>query len=71
MLYEVITRGEHQTLQDPEFLMQQLSWREELAELREAADPEAAISAFASRVQHEQERQLAQLHRLLDAGDYA
>jgi len=64
-------RGEQRTLQDPEFLMQQLSWREELAELREAADPETAIGAFASRVQQEQARQLAQLHQLLDAANYA
>ena len=39
MLQGLDIRGEQQTLQDPEFLMQQLSWREELEALREAADP--------------------------------
>lgn len=64
-------RGEQQTLRDPEFLMQQMSWREELAELRDAADPEAAIAAFASRVQQEQARQLALISQLLAGADYA
>ncbi len=64
-------RGEQQTLQDPEFLMQQMSWREELAELRDASDVEAAMAAFAGRVQQEQARQLARIGERLEAGDYA
>ena len=36
-------RGEQQTLQDPEFLMQQMELREELSEITDSADPEAAI----------------------------
>ena len=41
-------RDEQQTLQDPEFLMQQLDWREELEALREAGG-DAAVTAFAER----------------------
>jgi molecular chaperone HscB len=34
------------TFQDPEFLMQQMQLREELSELQDAKDPEAALDAF-------------------------
>lgn len=46
-------RQEQQTMQDPEFLIQQLEWREELDDLRSAADSEAALPAFQQKVQHE------------------
>lgn len=42
-------RGEQQTLQDPAFLMQQLEWRERLADLKGEADPERAIKDFRQR----------------------
>ena len=40
-------RGEQQTLQDPAFLMQQLEWRERLADLKGDADPEGPSRIFA------------------------
>ena len=58
-------RGEQQTLQDPEFLMQQLSWREELEALREAADPEAQIPVFEQRISSEYNRLMQQLQQAL------
>jgi molecular chaperone HscB len=42
-------RGEQQTLQDPAFLMQQLEWRERLADLKGDADPEGPSRIFARR----------------------
>ena len=43
-------RGEQQTLQDPEFLMQQMELREELEELENAADPDTAIAQFEAQI---------------------
>ncbi len=60
-------RGEQQTLQDPDFLMQQLAWREELEELRESADPEAAIPIFEQRIHSEYQRLLTLLTQALEA----
>lgn len=48
-------RAEQQTLQDPEFLMQQMELREELADISDAADPDAAIEQF--------EKHIKQLHQ--------
>lgn len=48
-------RAEQQTLQDPEFLMQQMELREQLSEIRDAADPEAALEVF--------EKQIKALHQ--------
>lgn len=49
-------RGEQQTLQDPEFLMQQLAWREDLEALREQADASAALPVMEQRVRSEYRR---------------
>jgi len=65
MLQGLDIRGEQQTLQDPEFLMQQLSWREELEALREAADPEAQIPVFEQRISSEYNRLMQQLQQAL------
>ena len=62
-------RGEQQTLQDPEFLMQQLSWREELEALRDAADPEAQIPVFEQRISSEHNRLMLQLQQALAAAE--
>ena len=67
MLQGLDIRGEQQTLQDPEFLMQQLSWREELEALREAADPEAQIPVFEQRISSEYNRLMQQLQQALAA----
>lgn len=60
-------RGEQQTLQDPAFLMQQLEWREELAELGEAEDPQAAAQAFADTIAASERSLLAELVTTLAA----
>ena len=67
MLQGLDIRGEQQTLQDPEFLMQQLSWREELEALREAADPEAQIPVFEQRISSEYNRLMQSLQQALAA----
>ena len=67
MLQGLDIRGEQQTLQDPEFLMQQLSWREELEALREAADPEAQNPVFEQRISSEYNRLMQQLQQALAA----
>lgn len=45
-LQGVELNAEQQTLKDPLFLMQQMEWREQMAELGEASDVLAAIMAF-------------------------
>ncbi|MDX7736977.1 co-chaperone HscB [Aeromonas caviae] len=57
-------RGEQQTLQDPAFLMQQLEWRERLADLKGDADPEGAIKDFRQEIRHDH---LALMQRLTDS----
>ena len=53
-------RGEQQTLQDPEFLMQQMELREAIDEAEEASDPFAALDALAEQVkQHSRELEQA------------
>lgn len=69
MLQGLDIRGEQQTLQDPEFLMQQLSWREELEALRDAADPEAQIPVFEQRISSEHNRLMLQLQQALAAAE--
>lgn len=49
------------TLKDPAFLMEQLELREELEELRHEADPQAALSRFATRVQQGQDATLTEI----------
>ncbi|MGX9418851.1 co-chaperone HscB [Vibrio sp. RC27] len=43
-------RGEQQTMQDPEFLMQQMLLREELEEIESSSDVEAALFDFDGKV---------------------
>lgn len=57
-------RGEQQTLQDPAFLMQQLEWRERLADLKDDADPEGAIKDFRQEIRHDH---LVLMQRLTDS----
>lgn len=45
--------------------MQQLSWREELEALREAADPEAQIPVFEQRISSEYNRLMQSLQQAL------
>ena len=62
-------RAEQQTLQDPEFLMQQMELREELSEISEAADPEEAIDAFEKHVKALHQDYYAELKKHIDSND--
>ncbi|HGY5236556.1 TPA: co-chaperone HscB [Aeromonas salmonicida subsp. pectinolytica] len=62
-------RGEQQTLQDTSFLMQQLEWRERLADLKGEADPEGAIKDFRQEIGHDHQLLMQQLTLTLAAGD--
>lgn len=46
--------GEQQTLQDMDFLMQQMQLRESLEQIESSADPEAAIDAMAKQLKQAQ-----------------
>ena len=59
-------RGEQQTLQDPEFLMQQMELREELSEITDAADPEAAIEVFEKHVKSLYQDYYSDLKKYID-----
>ncbi|CAJ1804200.1 co-chaperone HscB [Aeromonas salmonicida] len=62
-------RGEQQTLQDTSFLMQQLEWRERLADLKGEADLEGAIKDFRQEIGHDHQLLMQQLTLTLAAGD--
>ncbi|UTM56638.1 co-chaperone HscB [Photobacterium sp. CCB-ST2H9] len=63
-------RAEQQTLQDPEFLMQQMELREALEEIPESDDPHAALFDFDQQAVSLQKAQLAELQQLLEAGEW-
>ena len=60
-------RAEQQTLQDPEFLMQQMELREELSEITDAADPEDAIETFEKHVKTLYQDYYSELKRFIDS----
>lgn len=62
--------AESNTAMPVDFLMQQMELREALADARAAKDA-AALDALDAQVRGERKAQLAQVGRLLDAGDYA
>ena len=45
--------GETQTMQDMDFLMQQMQWREMLSELDQAADPDAVIDELYGEIEQQ------------------
>ncbi|KDM91928.1 co-chaperone HscB [Photobacterium galatheae] len=63
-------RAEQQTLQDPEFLMQQMELREALEEIPDADDPHAALFDFDQQAVNLHKAQLAELQALLEAGEW-
>lgn len=62
-------RAEQQTLQDPQFLMQQMELREELEELTTSADPDAAIAQFEQQIKQLDSQYSAQLAEQLASND--
>lgn len=54
---------------DTEFLLQQMQWREELAEIREHSDPEAAIDAFLGTIKSAMKSAEKQFVTAFDAGE--
>lgn len=55
------------TFRDPEFLMQQMQLREELSDLHNAADPEAALDTFYTDVDRAMDEQKAAFEAGLDS----
>ncbi|WP_335993246.1 co-chaperone HscB [Pseudoalteromonas sp. CH_XMU1449-3] len=62
-------RAEQQTLQDPLFLMQQMELREELEELENAADPDAAITQFEAQIKQLDKQYSSELAAQLASND--
>ncbi|MGL4784962.1 co-chaperone HscB [Aeromonas hydrophila] len=62
-------RGEQQTLQDTAFLMQQLEWRERLADLKGETDPERVIKDFRQEIRHDHQLLMQQLTQALATGE--
>jgi molecular chaperone HscB len=62
-------RGEQQTLQDTAFLMQQLEWRERLADLKGETAPERAIKDFRQEIRHDHQLLMQQLTQALATGE--
>ncbi|MDX5334430.1 MAG: Fe-S protein assembly co-chaperone HscB [Gammaproteobacteria bacterium] len=62
---------ETETSSDPEFLMEQMALREALGEVREAADPMAALDTVGDRIQALDRALTAEFERAHAAGDLA
>ncbi|MBU3005659.1 co-chaperone HscB [Paraglaciecola arctica] len=58
---------EQQTIKDTAFLMQQMEWREELAEIDEQADPLSALSTLELEIQQSVKNDLARLREYLES----
>lgn len=63
-------RGEHKTLQDPEFLMQQMELREALEEVPSAREPEDALFDIEKQISTLYKSQLADLEEWLNQEDW-
>ena len=59
---------EQQTIKDTAFLMQQMEWREELAEIAEQADPLSALETLQDEINQRVKSDLTTLSHLLGSG---
>jgi molecular chaperone HscB len=66
-LQGVNTEGQGRTSQDPEFLMEQMELREELAAARHSSDPMAALDALVGRIDGQMRALVAKLTVELDS----
>ena len=69
-LHGVDLQTESNTAMPMAFLMQQMEWREELAEARAGKDAEA-LDGLDAQLRAARKAQLQDIEKLLDAGDYA
>jgi molecular chaperone HscB len=60
---------EQQTIKDTTFLMQQMEWREELAEIAEQADPMSALESLEEEINQTIKNDLTKLKSLLESDD--
>ncbi len=67
MLSGIDLQSEQKTMRDMEFLMQQMEWRETLAELKQSGDLDS-VEAFSDTIASEQHRHIAMLAEGLDRG---
>jgi molecular chaperone HscB len=58
---------EQQTIKDSAFLMQQMEWREELAEIAERPDPLNALESLEDEIKQTINKELVQLKDLLES----
>jgi molecular chaperone HscB len=68
-LHGVDLQTESNTAMPMDFLMQQMEWREALDDARDGRDA-AALDDLDAQVRGERKHRLAQVGKLLDAGDY-
>jgi molecular chaperone HscB len=60
-------KHEQQTIKDTTFLMQQMEWREELAEIAEQADPLGALESLENEINQRIKSDLIKLSHLLES----
>ncbi|MDD1784190.1 co-chaperone HscB [Enterovibrio sp. ZSDZ35] len=64
-------RDEQQTMQDPEFLMQQMELREELEEIADSNEPEEKLFDFEQQVSNIHKSLLTELKKQLDDAQWS
>jgi molecular chaperone HscB len=62
-------KHEQQTIKDTTFLMQQMEWREELAEITERTDPLIALESLEDEINQTIKSDLTKLRNLLESAD--
>lgn len=64
-------KHEQQTIKDTAFLMQQMEWREELAEIADQAEPSSALESLEAEIDRTIKSDLVRLEQLLKSGELA